>query len=140
MTGAIGWLRVAVGVALGAAPGSFLKGPTGEEPSGSMLLLARTVGIRDLVIGAGTISALRSGETRDLRRWAVVGLTSDVLDAVAGIASVRLLGRRRALVATGVTLPVIAAGLWGLAHLEFSTDQAVRPTGQPGDRPTTRRA
>jgi hypothetical protein len=123
--GAIGWLRVAVGVALGAAPGPLLKGSTGEGPSGSMLLLTRTVGIRDLVIGAGTISALRSGETRDLRRWAVVGLTSDVLDALAGLVSVRLLGRRRALVATGVTLPVIAAGLWGLAHLESSAAPSV---------------
>jgi hypothetical protein len=127
MTGAIGWLRVAVGVALGAAPGPLLKGSTGEGPSGSMLLLARTVGIRDLVIGAGTISAVRSGETRDVRRWAVVGLTSDVLDAAAGIASIRLLGKRRALVATGVTLPVIAAGLWGLARLELSTGQPAAP-------------
>jgi hypothetical protein len=125
MMGAIGWLRVAVGVALGAAPGRLVTGSTGEGPPGSMLLLARTVGIRDLVIGAGTISALRSGETRDLRRWAVVGLTSDVLDALAGIASVRLLGRRRAFVATGVTLPVIAAGLWSLAHFEVSTTPSV---------------
>jgi hypothetical protein len=92
-----------------------------------MHLLARTVGIRDLIIGAGTISAVRSGETRDIRRWAVVGLTSDVLDATAGMASIRLLGWRRALVATGFALPVIAADLWGLARLELST----RPTAAP---------
>jgi hypothetical protein len=120
----IGWLRVAVGVALAAAPGPVLKGSTGEGPSGSMLMLARTVGIRDLVIGAGTMSALRSGEAGDIRRWIAVGLTSDVLDAVAGIAGVRLVGRRGALFATGVPLPVISAGLWSLSHLELSTGQS----------------
>ena len=122
----IGWLRVAVGLALAAAPGRVLKGSVGEGPSGSMLLLARTVGIRDLVIGAGTISALRSGEGGDVSRWVAVGLTSDVLDAVAGLAGTRLVGRRRALVATGVTLPVITAGLWSLSHLELSP---ARPRG-----------
>ena len=110
----IAWLRVAVGVALGAAPGPLLRGSTGEAPSGSMILFARTVGIRDLAIGVGTMSALRSGATSDIRRWIAVGLTSDVLDAVAGIAGMRLVGRRGALIATGATLPVVAGGIWSL--------------------------
>jgi hypothetical protein len=129
MIAGIGWLRVAVGVALAAAPGPLLKGSMGEGPSGSILMLARTVGIRDLVIGAGTISALRSGENGDTRRWISVGLTSDLLDAVVGIGGVRLVGRRRALVATGVTLPVIAAGLWSLSHLELSTGSSTALDG-----------
>jgi hypothetical protein len=129
MVGGIGWLRVAVGVALVAAPGTLLKGSIGEGPPGSMLMLARTVGIRDVVIGAGTISALRSGETADIRRWIAVGLTSDMLDAVVGVTGRRLVGWRGALLATGVTLPVIAAGLWSLSHLDLSTDQSTATDG-----------
>ena len=120
MVGGIGWLRVAVGAALVAAPGTLLKGSIGERPPGSMLMLARTVGIRDIVLGAGTISAQRSGETADIRRWIAVGLASDALDAVVGVAGVRLVGKRGALIATGVTLPVIAAGLWSLSQLDVS--------------------
>jgi hypothetical protein len=115
MTAGIGWLRVAVGMVLAAAPELVLKASTGDQPSGSTVLLARTVGIRDVVIGAGTLSALRSGGSRDVRRWLGVGLTSDVLDAIAGLAGARLVGRSRALVATGMTLPVIAAGLRALS-------------------------
>jgi hypothetical protein len=116
----IGWLRVAVGVVLGAAPRRFLRGSTGEEPSGALIFFARTVGIRDLVIGAGTISALRSDKTSEVRRWIAIGLMSDLLDAVASISSARLVGKRGALIATGVTLPVIAAYIWSLTHLERS--------------------
>jgi hypothetical protein len=118
MTARIGWLRVAVGLALFAAPRALLNASSGEQPSGSMLLLARTVGIRDVVIGGGTLSAAQSGVSRDMRRWVAVGLASDILDAVMGGASARLIGKRGALIATGVTLPVIAAGLSALAELE----------------------
>ena len=120
MATGIGWLRVAVGVALATASGPLLRASTGEQPSGSMLLLARTVGIRDLVLGAGLLSALRSGATSETRRWLAVGLTSDVLDAVAGMVSAPLIGKRQALFTTGLTLPVIAAGCKALVTTQPS--------------------
>jgi hypothetical protein len=128
MTARIGWLRVLVGLVLGAAPRVLLQASTGEQPSGSMLLLARTVGIRDVVIGGGTLSAARSGSSRDMRRWVAVGLTSDILDAVVGGASARLIGKRGAVISTGVTLPVIAAGIRALAQLESAPPGGV-PSG-----------
>jgi len=128
MTARIGWLRVLVGLVLGAAPRVLLQASTGEPPSGSMLLLARTVGIRDVVIGGGTLSAARSGSSRDMRRWVAVGLTSDILDAVVGGASARVIGKRGAVIATGVTLPVIAAGFRALAQLE-SAPASSAPSG-----------
>lgn len=113
----IGWLRVAVGVVLGAVPRAFLRASTGEEPVGSLVLFTRTVGIRDLAIGAGTIASVQAGSPDDVRRWVTAGLTSDALDLLASVASARLVGARGALIATGVTLPVVAADIWALRHL-----------------------
>ena len=118
MSRAIGWLRIAVGVVLGAAPRSFLRATTDGEPPGSLLLFTRTVGIRDLALGAGTIAAVQAGRPDDVRRWLAAGLTSDALDLAASLVSARLVGTRGALIATGVTLPVVAADLWALTHLE----------------------
>jgi len=115
MATGIGWLRIAVGVALATVPGPFLKASTGETPGGSLLLLARTVGIRDVAMGAGLLLALRSGQSSDARRWIAAGLTSDVLDALAGLAAARTIGNRQAAFTVGVTLPVIAAGCRALA-------------------------
>jgi hypothetical protein len=59
-----------------------------------MPLLLRTVGIRDLALGIGTVSALRSGSPDDVQRWIRAGLISDVLDVSAGLASARTTGLR----------------------------------------------
>lgn len=114
MIAKIGWFRIAVGIALIGAPRMLLKAPTGAEPTGSALLLARTIGIRDLVIGAGTLAAVRSGSEDDIRRWAIAALASDALDAVTGIKGVRWVGRRGAAIAAGAALPLVGADLWGL--------------------------
>jgi hypothetical protein len=127
MSSGIGWLRIAVGVALGAAPRSFLRATTDGEPPGALILFTRTVGIRDLALGAGTIAALQAGSPGDVRRWIAAGLTSDALDLVASLASARLVGTRGALIATGVTLPVVAADIWALTHLDRPAVSA--PTG-----------
>ena len=77
-----------------------------------MPLLLRTVGIRDLAIGAGTASALASGTTSDVRRWVIAGLVSDVLDVAAGLASARSTGAR-GLVSALVAAPNIGGDTEG---------------------------
>ena len=57
------------------------------------MLLMRTIGIRDLVLGAGTVAAARRGDEGDVRRWTSMGLASDSLDVAASLASVRAIGR-----------------------------------------------
>jgi hypothetical protein len=76
----MGWLRTAVGIAL--------------EPAGADMLLMRTIGIRDLVLGLGTVAAARSNDMRDGRRWTATALASDSLDAAASLASMRSIGKR----------------------------------------------
>ena len=90
----MGWLRAAVGIALIAAPGVPIRLSGREQPTGASRLLMRTIGIRDLVLGLGTVAAARSGQADDIQRWTTAALASDSLDAAASLASARSIGRR----------------------------------------------
>ncbi len=115
---AVGWIRVGVGILLTGAPGMFVERFVEDESSGSLVLFTRTVGIRDLALGLGTLAAERSGGTDDLQRWVRAGLVSDSLDCVTGLASSRLVGRRGVAIATATVIPVIALDLLGLRELK----------------------
>jgi len=89
-----------------------------EEPTGSLFLFARTVGIRDLVLGVGTLLAsFGEDNTDDLRRWVRVSIASDALDVVSGITSARHVGVVGSLEATAASIPFVAGGWWGLRRL-----------------------
>src|SRR5690242_14926530 len=63
---AVGLVRIGAGIALGGRPRSFLRWENAVPPESSMTLLMRTVGIRDLAIGLGTVFTARSGSADDL--------------------------------------------------------------------------
>jgi hypothetical protein len=105
----MGWLRAAVGLALIAAPGVPVRLARRAEPTGADMLLMRTIGIRDLVLGLGTITAARSGDVRDARRWTTAALASDSLDTAASLASFRSIGKRDS-VAAAVLAAAFAGG------------------------------
>ena len=88
----MGWMRCAVGVALIAVPGPILGAARREQPSGAGALLLRTVGIRDLCLGGGIVSAARSPGEVDLQRWTRVALASDTMDLAASLAASRSIG------------------------------------------------
>lgn len=68
-SGAVGWIRVGVGVLFGGAPQLFVDRFVEDESSGTLVLFARTIGVRDLALGLGTLAAERSGKSADLQRW-----------------------------------------------------------------------
>ena len=108
-------VRLAAGLALGGKPETFLR----FEPAftgTSMPLLLRTVGIRDLAVGAGTIAAAWSSSDRDLKRWLAAGLLSDVLDVAAGTAGARSTGLR-SISSALIASPMVAAGVYALREL-----------------------
>ena len=80
-----------------------------------MPLLLRTVGIRDLAIGAGTMAAARSPSDADLRRWLAAGVASDFLDVAAGVAGARTTGLR-SISSALIAAPMVGAGLYALAE------------------------
>ena len=103
--------RVGVGVAMILAPGWFYR-----QGSGTEMLLMRTIGIRDVVLGSGACAAWASGAGGEFRRWASAGLLSDGADVVTGLRSRPLVGSRSALIATLTPVPFVAAGIFGLAR------------------------
>jgi hypothetical protein len=82
-----------------------------QEPTGASLLLMRTIGIRDLVLGLGTVAAARSDDMTGLRRWTATGLASDSLDVVASLASYRSIGKRDSWIAAVLALAFVCGDL-----------------------------
>jgi hypothetical protein len=109
MTGGerMGWLRVGIGAAMVAAPTTILAVAGREEPAPTAVLLLRTIGIRDVAIGLGVVSAARSGRGADLLRWTRIALLSDSLDVAASVAARRSIGTRDA--AAAALLGLLAA-------------------------------
>jgi hypothetical protein len=120
--GAVSWVRIGVGLLLAVAPGTFVRRFVQDEASGSLILFTRTVGVRDLALGLGSLAAVRSESTDDVRRWVRAGSISDSLDLVAGLASSRLIGRRGVAIATATVLPVIALDALALGKLATPAD------------------
>jgi hypothetical protein len=133
----MGWLRTAVGIALIAAPGAPMRLAGQEQPAGADMLLMRTIGIRDLVLGLGTVAAARSGEVSDVRRWTATALASDSLDVAASLASMRSIGKRDSWSAALLALVFVggdlharrscrpSAGLWKRPHQDRAAAAAL---------------
>jgi hypothetical protein len=98
-------LRCLVGAGLIGAPGLAGASPTSVD---GRAVLMRTIGIRDVVVGAGTLAALRR-DPRSARLWAATGLVSDIADVVLALGSFRQLGARGTLIAAMAPVPFIAA-------------------------------
>jgi hypothetical protein len=120
----MGWLRAAVGIALVVAPGAPMRWSGWEEPAGADLLLMRTIGIRDLVLGLGTVAAARSSDVRDIRRWTATALASDSLDAVASLASVRSIGKRDSWTAAILALTFVCGDLQARRRIPAVPEQS----------------
>jgi hypothetical protein len=110
----MGWLRTSVGIALMVAPGAPMRLAGTESPTGAALLLMRTIGIRDLVLGLGTVSAARSNDQSDARRWLTATLASDALDTVVSLAALRSIGRRDSLFAAALAFGFVYGDLQAL--------------------------
>jgi hypothetical protein len=113
-TGSMGWLRTSVGLALTVAPGTPMRLAGTESPTGAALLLMRTIGIRDLVLGLGAVAAAQSADESDARRWAKATLASDALDTAVSLAAMRSIGRRDSLFAAGLALAFVCGDLQAL--------------------------
>jgi hypothetical protein len=113
-TGTMGWLRTSVGIALMVSPGAPMRLSGSESPTGAALLLMRTIGIRDLVLGLGTVTAARSADDSDALRWLKATLTSDALDTFVSLVALRSIGKRDALVAAGLAFTFVCGDLQAL--------------------------
>lgn len=91
-------------VALSAWPGR------GSRRMPVARLLARSVGVRDLALGVGTLAAIK--HDAPLRGWIEAGVLADAGDALAIVLGFRHLPRRRAALAFLSAAGAAAAGQW----------------------------
>jgi hypothetical protein len=77
---AFGAGRAIVGVALLAAPGPIARSWVGADDTPATVL-ARCLGVRDLVIGAGLV--LAATRDRDATPWLAGGVLADTVDGIA---------------------------------------------------------
>jgi len=110
----MGTLRALVGVAMIAAPRTVVRPKDGVAAAGDLVFMVRTIGVRDLALGLGTLAAASSSTSADPARWVRFGLVSDALDVVTGMASAGLLGWGGAAGAALIPAPFVAADLWVL--------------------------
>jgi hypothetical protein len=108
-------LRCLVGGVLLAAPDVATSGDTGRR------ILVRTIGIRDVILGAGTLLAARDGSAgvatkTGATRWLAASLASDAADVLLALASRRELGLRGTWLAAITPVPFVASGVRTLAR------------------------
>ena len=111
--------RAGIGTALVLGTRPLLRAMLRDErPSGSFVLFARTVGIRDALFGLGCLlSTLDVDRSEETRRWVRLWLANEVADVVAAAAMSKQLGGAGAATAASIPLPLIAADVWALRHL-----------------------
>jgi hypothetical protein len=100
--------RIAIGIGILAAPQPTLKALGFADPSAQALVLARTAGSRDVLIGALTLAS------RGERRLRTVGLAAAAID-VADTVSFGLAARQPDLRAAGVGGALAGAAAAGTA-------------------------
>jgi hypothetical protein len=116
----MGWLRTAVGAGMVVAPSRVLRLSGREAPTPVSILLMRTIGIRDVVLGAGTVAAARRGDDDGIRAWTSAGLASDSLDVVASVAAARAIGGAESAGAALAALVFAIGDLMALGSLRRS--------------------
>ena len=100
--------RVLYGAGCMVAP-RVLMGPAGRRAEGQMVWMARAFGVRDVVLGAGTLLALdRDGDAAV--RWVELSAAADALDVANAVAFGRELERTGVVATLALAVPATVGG------------------------------
>ena len=102
---AMGVMRALVGVSMLAAPRLI-----GRNDNPAFVLLMRTIGVRDLVLGVGAATAAPLAQ----EHWGRAALASDAIDVAVGTLAIPKVGAAGGLVAALLPVPFVAADVWEL--------------------------
>lgn len=102
--------RIALGASFVLVPGLALRAWPGHGEAGGPVsrLLARSVGVRDIALGMGTLMAVQ--HDTPARGWLEAAMLADAGDAVAIVLGFRHLPRVRAVAMLGASVGAAAAG------------------------------
>jgi len=87
--------RLAIGIALMLFPRLVMGGLAGgrDRMTPALVLVTRLLGVRDAILGAGTLAAIAEGDAARVRTWMTYGAVADGGDALATLAGYRQLPR-----------------------------------------------
>ena len=115
--------RVLVGVGLLAAPSKAGRGWVGDSVDATVpRMLVQSIGVRDLLLGIGTLSALRAG--KPARTWLQIAVAADAADALL---TLRYFGSLPATGRIGTLAITIGAAYAGL-RTAARVDDALLPS------------
>lgn len=106
--------RIAYGALCMLAPRSAF-GPAGKRAEPQMAWLGRAFGVRDVVLGAGTLAAVSAGA--DPARWTAVSAAADGLDIANALVHRKELGAAGVVGTLGLAVPATVAGVWAARGL-----------------------
>ena len=107
--------RMAYGLACMAAP-KAVTGPAGRRAEGPMTWMTRAFGVRDLVLGTGTLLALQA-DPAEAVRWVEVSAAADALDLANAAVFRRELDRAGVIGVFALAVPATVGGLWAARRL-----------------------
>ena len=107
-------MRIGIGALAWARPETDSKLFGLPRPDGQARYLWRLFGVRDLLVGLGTVTT--TGPRR--RTWARVGLACDVADGAAGALGRGEVDRISAAAMVGVPAAAVVFGAWALTRPE----------------------
>lgn len=107
--------RVLYGLACMAAP-RRAAGPAGAEAAGPMRWMIRAFGVRDLVLGTGTLMALQKDDGSAVP-WVEVSAAADSLDLVNAAVFHRELDRAGTIGVFALAVPATVGGWWAARRL-----------------------
>jgi hypothetical protein len=107
--------RVLYGIGCMVAPRTIM-GPAGARAEGQMVWMARAFGVRDLVLGTGTLLALADGGEAGIR-WVELSAAADALDVGNALVFRKELDRTGILGVLGLAVPATLGGLFAARRL-----------------------
>lgn len=108
--------RVLYGVACMAAP-KVMLGPGGFRTEGPAVWMVRAFGVRDVVLGSGTLMALAEPSVANARRWVGLSAAADGADVANALLFRKDLDRTGMIGALAIAVPAATAGAWAVNGL-----------------------
>ncbi len=104
--------RIGIGLLLLLFPGRVLHGMLGgrEAVTPGVKLLSRMLGVRDAILGAGTLAA--AWDDGDVRSWLRYSVVADAADAAAMVLAYRHLPKRKRFAMVALALSGAATGAY----------------------------
>lgn len=109
---ALAAMRIGIGALAWARPDVTARLFGFPDPDGQARYVWRLFGVRDVLVGLGTVTS--SGQRR--RTWARVGLVCDVADGAAGVLGREEVKPVSAAAMIGVPAAAVAFGSWALGR------------------------